>query len=606
MKKYSICILASLAALCSCSKEENPQNIDKPAVKVFTATMEGAPDVRATFNDAAKCASWEAGDEISINRYSYVAQSSGTSTTFRDNNGGVYEIRPAYVGSSTAGPENDPSLLVDGAGMSTNWRTPDKSDQEVVVSTPSAIRLKSIKLFNGNYDYSYFCWRGLVVSGSNDQNSWDVLFEKRAYFFRDLGTERNSLAAEVAINATEDYRYYKLEILLDNTYPGNMADMWFVVEGPAPVDSPYEAYFPANIYDRYQEKSFLPSAVTETWKDGIFNMPMYAQSSTTDFQFKNLCGVLKITVKDTELPSVNKIKVSSSNKAMSGDFTVVNDAAVLVSPNVVANTVSVYYTSDVATTAEGTVFYVAVPAQTYRDLKIEVCNSSDILYMRTVSGRDIVVERNKIYTVEFEGEPIPAGTRGTAMRIGDVDDASVPDVEVPWVQLWAGGKKWATYNVLAENDRPEDYGGYFVYGNNTETPGSAYIYLHNGYYEELSGDNDTAIHYWGSNWKMPSSDDVKDLINHCDYEWITVNGVSGARFTGKGIYSCNSIFFPAGGWFQCSPPREYKKRNTEGNYFTTTSYTEQYAHVLHIRPKNVDYLTDDKAIAYNIRAILVE
>lgn len=601
MKKYSIYILALLAALCSCSKEEKPQENKLPAANtsVFTATMEDVLGTKATFDNASKRASWEVGDLITVNEYSYAAESSGTTTTFRDNNGGVYEIRPTYVSSSVAGPSNDPSILVDDAGISTNWCTPDKSNQDVIVSTPSAIRLKSIKLFNGEYDLVTHCWRGLTVSGSNDQNTWDVLFQKSSSdkFYNDLGKDKNALAAEVAINATEDYMYYKLDIELGSN-TGNMADMKFVVEGPAPVESPYVAYFPADIYNLTQQKSILPSAVTETWADGKFNMPMYASSTTTSFQFKNLCGVLKITVKNSEIPSVKKIKVSSKNKAMSGVFTVVDDAAVLVSPDVVANTVSVYYTSEVATTAEGTVFYVAVPAQTYRDLKIEVSNDYDGRYMRTVSGRDIVVERNKIYSITFVGEDVPAGSRGTAMRTGDVS--------VPWVQLWKYGPKWATYNVLAENDSPEDIGGLFFYGssspaNREPLPTWADYSRTPQYNEDLPENEDTAFNHWGSLWKMPIKDNFKDLINNCDYEWTTVNGVAGGRFTGKGDYSCNSIFFPAASRLDLFYGHTF---STEAAYFSSTSADLQGAYYLYCNTTRAGYNVTERHYACCIRAIL--
>ena len=65
--------------------------------------------------------------------------------------------------------------------------------------------------------------------------------------------------------------------------------------------------------------------------------------------------------------------------------------------------------------------------------------------------------------------------------------------------------------------------------------------------DNISGDNryDVAKSSWGGHWRLPSADEVKELIDNCTYEWGTLNGVTGALFTSK--KNGNSIFFPAGG-----------------------------------------------------------
>lgn len=82
MKKYIFMAVAAIAALSSCSK--NDPIIDEPAKKAltFTATMESGA-TRATYDSEHKCASWEVGDQISINGVPYKAQSAGLTTTFK-------------------------------------------------------------------------------------------------------------------------------------------------------------------------------------------------------------------------------------------------------------------------------------------------------------------------------------------------------------------------------------------------------------------------------------------------------------------------------------------------------------------------------------------
>lgn len=65
--------------------------------------------------------------------------------------------------------------------------------------------------------------------------------------------------------------------------------------------------------------------------------------------------------------------------------------------------------------------------------------------------------------------------------------------------------------------------------------------------DNISGDNryDVAKSCWGGHWRLPSADEVKELIDNCTYEWGTLNGVTGALFISK--KNGNSIFLPAGG-----------------------------------------------------------
>ena len=301
--------VAAIAALSSCSSDNDPimGETGKQAL-TFTASMEGSA-TRATYNSTAKCASWEVGDQISINGKTYNAQSAGLTTTFK---------------AATEGQEAE----------------------------------------GETYNAYFAC-----------------------------------------------------------TYDGTTAT--------------------------------LPAQVSETWADGKFNMPMYATSTTTNLQFHNLCGVLKITVKSDQIAAVKAIKVSSATMAVSGAFSVKSDAAVLSEPNTIANTLTVTYSDAVSTTAEGKVFYVAVPAQTYQELKIELDADGNgfTKSMTTKSATDITVARNKIYPITFADNAASATTGTAKATIGG------SEVDVNWVQLWENGPKFAEYNVGVTDGKAEGYGG---------------------------------------------------------------------------------------------------------------------------------------------------
>lgn len=291
------------------------------------------------------------------------------------------------------------------------------------------------------------------------------------------------------------------------------------VSGEDPT-GPFNAYFPANLYNNGTPT--LPANVSEEWADIKYNMPMYATSTTTSLSFKNLCGVLKITVTNAQLASVKSITVSSTNCATSGAFTVSGDAAVLTDASNTANTVTVTYTEAVTTDATGKVFYVAVPAQTYHDLTIVVSDGTDCKDMVTKSGSDIEVERNKIYPITFK-DNTPYSGFGIAVIKG-------VEVHVPWVQLWENGPKFADRNVGASS--ATDVGSTKTFTDATNA-GANYV--------------------WGANWCTPSKGQMDELLKAASSDgskevecvYTQESGIYGFKFTGKGAYDSNSVFFPA-------------------------------------------------------------
>ena len=328
---------------------------------------------------------------------------------------------------------------------------------------------------------------------------------------------------------------------------------------------------------------------------------MYAESATTNLQFKNLCGVLKITVKSDDLASVQSIKVSSSNCATSGAFTVnAEGAAVLSNPTDASKTLTVTYTTPVETTAEGKVFYVAIPAQTYQDLKIRISDGANDKFMVTKSGTDIVVERNKIYPIDFGGNYVPA-VQGT--KSATIDGA---DVDVPWVQLWEGGPKFAAYNVGVTDGNPASYGGYYTWGGTIDKDPDRNYY--NGSDLTLPEEYDTATQLWGSNWRMPTPDELQGLIDNCDVEDnVRVGNHTCFRFTGRGAYSDYSLLLPMAGAMWNVNPDDVDEL---GIYWSATSKgTDRYDLVYQLyftKSGGVLATNDNKFRCCSVRAVVKE
>ena len=129
------------------------------------------------------------------------------------------------------------------------------------------------------------------------------------------------------------------------------------------------------------------------------------------------------------------------------------------------------------------------------------------------------------------------------------------------------GTLWATCNIGANS--PEEYGDYIAWGetegfNSGKTNFSWGTYKWcNGSYDsltkyntsskygsidkktELDLEDDAAYVNWGPEWRMPSLEQFRELINssYTTIEEATLNGVYGLKITSK--KNGNSIFLPA-------------------------------------------------------------
>lgn len=89
----------------------------------------------------------------------------------------------------------------------------------------------------------------------------------------------------------------------------------------------FTAFYPSYLT---MDNMKLP-AVQDYVKDNVSNFPMYAYSTNKTFNFKNLCGIIRIRLKTTTDAGLNisKITLSSASGGMSGEFTLNENAAVV-------------------------------------------------------------------------------------------------------------------------------------------------------------------------------------------------------------------------------------------------------------------------------------
>ena len=86
----------------------------------------------------------------------------------------------------------------------------------------------------------------------------------------------------------------------------------------------------------------------------------------------------------------------------------------------------------------------------------------------------------------------------------------------------------------------------------------------------LDLEDDVAHVKWGGKWRMPTLEEMKELVTNCTWEWTSYNGVSGQLVTGP---NGNSIFLPATGYYWGTEKEDY---GLLGIFWSATLDEESY------------------------------
>ena len=280
----------------------------------------------------------------------------------------------------------------------------------------------------------------------------------------------------------------------------------FKADGDDATGGTYKAYFPTSLYNKGNPT--LP--VTQTYTAGKFDMPMYAESTTTELAFKNLCAVLAIKITSADIDTLKSIKVVSDKK-MNGTFTVTDDKAVVGEDGI--NAVVLKSPEVLTLTEEGTVIYIAIPAQEYLYLNIFLSSDGNnyTQAMATKKATGIgTIARSKIFNIDYKKNATKLWKGNILIADSNIGDNPAKD----YLYAWGG-------NQVKKND-------------------------HNTGDITLTGDDDTATKFWGANWRMPTKEEFDTLISKCTGSYISDAG--GIQCTGTGDYAGNSIFLPGAGY----------------------------------------------------------
>ena len=169
------------------------------------------------------------------------------------------------------------------------------------------------------------------------------------------------------------------------------------------------------------------------------------------------------------------------------------------------------------------------------------------------------------------------------------------------VQLWEGGPYWAETNIGA--DEPWECGYYFWWGDtvgykrennawvasdgslsnfsfdssNAPTHNKSVATLKSEGWFTADGvlvpEHDAAHVQWGGGWRMPTKQELADLVSKCDWTSATQNGVKGYVVKGKGTYASISIFLPCAG--DGYGPSLYGA-GSSGNCWSSVPFSDSY------------------------------
>lgn len=225
--------------------------------------------------------------------------------------------------------------------------------------------------------------------------------------------------------------------------------------------------------------------------------------------------------------------------------------------------------------------------------------SATVTFSSGISHAQVSVSRVSYGHKDEEGEDLPEEL--TAVDLG-----------------LSSGTLWANINV--GGTQPEDCGSYFAWGETKAKDSYSWDnykwgndpFELNKYntdpacgtvdnYSTLLAADDAATANMGSKWRMPTADEMAELLNECEWRSYTRNGVKGYKIIGP---NDNIIFLPAAGRIEDKP----LGLGTGVYYWTSTLYDDNTNSAISLFgtqsfPSGADYIPEERSAGLPIRAV---
>lgn len=233
--------------------------------------------------------------------------------------------------------------------------------------------------------------------------------------------------------------------------------------------------------------------------------------------------------------------------------------------------------------------------------------SGDVEVVKCVNGETIIIPKNDFNTINatfIEWNTLPDGTG----FVYSEKSTLTPTMDMKLYAQWKinptngtangyeyidlglpSGTLWATMNLGANS--PEKVGNYYtwegisIYESNTCNCGAYSIRTDNRTILELS--DDRAYQIWGENWRIPTQQELNELITNCNWEWTVLNNVNGYKVSSK--TNSNSIFLPITG--SISQGSSQVSGQSSGFYWSSSidllTYGQDYPFMLFFGSSNI-------------------
>ena len=400
---------------------------------------------------------------------------------------------------------------------------------------------------------------------------------------------------DILWNQDDQIRVKNTEKSVDFTLVNGEGTTKGIFSSDESISGEVEAFYPADVanlvWPAEQQNNQLP--------------PMYCKKTLAStlnqtFNFTSLGSMLQLAFNSTTPNIVVKNVKVSADEPMSGAFTITDGKAVISQPESGKPGITLNLEEGVAMGTSSKYFNIAIPSGTYTALTI-VLTTTDGRACTIQAKNALSIGHNTVNKLTISGEFHLPGTTGKAKaNIGGVEK------DVPWIQLWENGPKFAKYNVGVTDGKAESYGGYYCWGSSIDKDSDL---KYNQSNVELTGADDTATNLWGEKWRMPTSTELEDLTNpnYCRCSYIfdyNGTGVNGLLCKGIGIYSSNSIFFPAAGMFT----EKLRNLNDVCCYWSTTPVNDgDHAYYMGAgQSGNHVVVSNPRERGFSIRAVFAE
>lgn len=359
-------------------------------------------------------------------------------------------------------------------------------------------------------------------------------------------TTRTSLGSDGLVKWSEGDKI----VLTQSGVVGGKGKEFTLVSGAGTTQATFEGDVLANgNYKAYYGigTDLILSGAQTYVADNVKDAPMYATVSVTDgktapVQFKNLCGILELTLKKSVFEKVRSIIIASS-QSLSGTLSVSGSGDAISSTLGTGATNTIVLDcgeNGVALTESGVKFNIIMPQNDYTGVGIQIFATDGSVCTKKLKSTSVLpITRSEITPTSFTattdeqesheyiGLGLPSGKKWALLNIGAQKEAS------------ESGNYYAWGEIAPKSNYTKDT---YKWGSNANAPTK---YNSTDGKTRLDLTDDVAVMNWGGKWHIPTIDDWNELKNNCHIEYVGNYNNSGkrgyivylAKYNDKGTYS---------------------------------------------------------------------